>query len=161
LIAEEYKLKIGGKNEFEVLYHDPKSDKLVLVCKDCEGDSKKKVTAYSFDPGTKTFADTPFYTINADEIAQKLGEDKEKFKPSAAAIHPLTSELYVISSVNKVLVVAEVNGNIKNVYPLDPKIYKQPEGLTFSPAGDLIISNEGAEVGAANVLIFKRQSGGK
>ena len=42
-----------------------------------------------------------------------------KFKPSAAAINPLTHELFILASVNKMLVVADKNGNIKNVYPLD------------------------------------------
>jgi uncharacterized protein YjiK len=158
LIPRMYSLSIEGKNEFETLYHDNASGKLVMICKDCEGDNKKTVTAYSFDPATQTFSDTPFFILNADEIAEQLGEHKIKFKPSAACINPLTNELYIISSVNKALVIADTKGNVKSVYSLNPQIYKQPEGITFTPSGSLIISNEVADVGAANLLIFKYKS---
>jgi hypothetical protein len=88
----------------------------------------------------------------------ELGGKEEKFKPSAAAIHPLTKELYIVSSVNKALVIADRNGKVRKVYRLDPGIFKQPEGITFSPAGDLFISNEAADVGAANILIYKTKT---
>ena len=34
-------------------------------------------------------------------------------KPSGAAVNPVTGELYILSSINKLLVVAERNGKIK------------------------------------------------
>jgi len=49
---------------------------------------------------------------------------------------------------------------VKEVYKLDPKIFKQPEGITFTPTGDLLISNEAALTGAANILIYKRKKKG-
>jgi hypothetical protein len=93
--------------------------------------------------------------MDVNMIAEKLGLDKMKLKPSAAAIHPLTKELYIISSINKALIIADRDGNVKEAYPIDPVLFKQPEGLTFAPSGDLIISNEVAEVGSPNILIFK------
>lgn len=153
--SNTYSLHIDGVNEFETLYPDSATGKLVAICKDCATDSKKTVTAYSFDPSAKSFSDTPFYKLNASEVAEKLGFVKVKFKPSAAAINPLTNELYILSSVNKALVIADRNGTVKSAYLLNPKIYKQPEGITFTPSGDLVISNEGADIGAANILIFK------
>jgi hypothetical protein len=55
------------------------------------------------------------------------------------------------------LVTADRKGNIKKMYELDPKLFKQPEGITFTPTGDLLISNEAALTGSANILIFKRK----
>ncbi len=78
-----------------------------------------------------------------------------KFKPSAAAIHPVTKELYIISSVSSALAIADRDGKVKSAYSLDNKIFKQPEGLTFTPAGDMIVSNESAGIGSGNILIFK------
>jgi hypothetical protein len=63
--------------------------------------------------------------------------------------------LYIISSVNKLLVVADRKGGVKKVYPIDPGLFKQPEGISFTPSGSIIISNEAAGVGVANILIFK------
>lgn len=140
-------------NEFEILYYDPKLFKLTMICKDCETDKKKALTAYYFNLLNKNFDDSS--SINVTAIANMLGEEKIKFKPSAAALHPITGELYILSSVNKLLVVADRKGNVKQTYSIDGGLFKQPEGITFSPDGDMIISNEAAGRGAANLLFFK------
>lgn len=155
VIADKAKFPDDEKNEFEILYHDEAAKKLVLICKDCKGDNNKTVTAWAFNPSNNEYDKEPYFELNAEEITKKLDTDKNKFKPSAAAIHPVTNDLYIVSSVNKALVIADRMGKIKNVIALDPRIFKQPEGLTFTPVGDLIISNESAEIGAANILIFK------
>jgi hypothetical protein len=142
------------KNEFESLYFDSSLNKLILICKDCKADKKKEVSTYAFDPSTQTYGDGPF-KLDADKIAAMLHEDKVKFKCSAAAINPLTHQLFILSSVNKALVITDKNGNILQVHKLDPSIYKQPEGITFTPAGDLLISNESAKEGNANILVIK------
>ena len=155
LAFQEYPLTaIGQGNEFEILYYDDKMKKLVMVCKDCEADKKRFLSSYTFDPYTSRY-DNNKLIIDVQRIAELAGEDKMKFKPSAASIHPLTGELYIISSINKLLVVADNEGRAKKVYHLDRGQFKQPEGLTFTPDGDLIISNEFADRGVANIMIFR------
>ncbi len=153
-IAKEFAFPFGKGNEFETLYYDSTAKKLFIICKDCETDKKKSLTTYSFDPATDTFSDTSF-TINVTEIDKILGIEKTKFKPSAAAINPADGLLYIISSINKLLVVAEPTGKVKGCYRLSPSLFKQPEGITFKPDGTMIISNEFAGTGAADLLIFK------
>lgn len=140
-------------NEFEILYYNPKIFKLVLICKDCETDKKKALTAFYFNLLNKRFDDSS--SINVTNIARMLGEKKIKFKPSAAAIHPITNELYIVSSVNKLLVITDPKGNVKQTFPIDATLFKQPEGITFTPEGDMIISNEAADRGVANLLFYK------
>jgi DNA-binding beta-propeller fold protein YncE len=89
------------------------------------------------------------------ENLQLLNIKKVNFKPSGAAINPLTHELFIISSVNKALLITDKNGTIKRVYPLSPRIYKQPEGIAFTSKGDLLISNEGSDEGSANIQVIK------
>lgn len=149
----EVPFQFNQDNEFETLYYDDSRKKLILICKDCETDKKKSLTTFSFDPVTSQFEEAPFI-IKTPPIAAAVKEEKIKFKPSAAAINPVDSSLYIISSVNKLIVVTDVNGNFKAAYPIRPSIFKQPEGLCFTPAGGLIISNEAADVGVANILIF-------
>ena len=148
-----------GINEFESLYYDPSTSKLVMLCKDCEQDKenkKKSVTAFGVSPDSMTYTSDVF-KIKTKAILEKLDLEKLHLKPSAAAINPVTKELYVLASSNKLLVVLDANGEFKNVYPLDHSIFKQPEGITFSPSGDMFISNEAAENGPPNILIFKYQ----
>jgi len=142
-----------SKNEFEILYYDSTKNKLILICKDCESDKKKSLTTFSFDPSIGKYAGSTF-TINVSEIAAAIGEEKIRFKPSAASINPKNGLLYIISAINKLLVITDVNGNFKNAYKIDPGIFKQPEGITFTPSGGMIISNEAADVGVADILYF-------
>lgn len=157
LQVKRFEFPIEGRNEFEILYHDNKKKQLVLVCKDCEADDKNSLTAYAFNLDSNAYATGPTYVMDIRKIEELMDEKKLRFKPSAAAVHPLTGELYIVSSINKVLVVSDVNGIPKAVYKINPKIYKQPEGITFTPRGDLLISNESADIGAANILLFKRK----
>ena len=146
------------KNEFETLFYDKESGMLNMICKNCEADKKKSVTVWSFNPKENKYQPGTF-SIDVAPIANKMGLDKLKFKCSAAAINPITNELFILSSVNKALIIADKAGNTKEIYPLDPSIYKQPEGIAFTPAGDLLISNESHKTGFANILVFKFQKG--
>ncbi len=139
-------------NEFETLYYDNQLG-LVMLCKNCEEDKKKVVTAFACKPDSSVY--NVAYQIDVKPIAEQAKEDKFHFKPSAAAVNPVTNELYILASVNKLLVVADRNGKVKDVYPLDPTTFNQPEGITFTPAGTLIISNEKGDEDAATLLIFK------
>lgn len=152
--AEDCSLPVDGRNEFESLYYDPFQQKIILLCKDCEED-REKIPAYFFDPTDRMFSDAPLYKINPDDIAELLGAEKIKFHPSAAAVNPVTKDLYILSSVNKIMAISSKKGKIKEAYFLDPKLFKQPEGLAFTPAGDMLISNEAAASGAPNILFFK------
>jgi uncharacterized protein YjiK len=146
----EFDAKSGG--EFESLYWDPGLRQMTLVCKDCKQDKKKEVSRFLFQPDGH-FEMAPA-ALDAKGVAALIGEKSIRFKPSAAAIHPLTGELYLISAVNKLLVIAQTDGTIQQAFHLNPALYKQPEGLAFDPAGNLYISNEAAEVGLAELLIL-------
>ena len=144
-------------NEFETLYYD-NSLGLVMLCKNCEDDKKKVVTAFKCNPDSSVY-DVAFQ-IDVKPIEEKAKEENFHFKPSAAAINPITNELYILASVNKLLVVADRNGKVKDVYELDPVTFNQPEGINFTPWGDLLISNEKGEKDAATILIFKPKKKG-
>jgi uncharacterized protein YjiK len=157
--AKEYNIPLSGKNEFESLYYDDSLKKMVLICKDCEADDKTKLSVWTFDPVTGTYTLAPFTIDPSPMLAAQKSEEK-RFKPSAAAIHPVTGELYIISSINKILVIADRAGKMTRAYPLDPRLYKQPEGITFTPSGDMFISNEAAGDGLPDLLYYKYKNAG-
>ena len=148
-----YKFPFGSGNEFEILYFDPTIKKLVMICKDCQLDKKKTLSAYAFDPQTNQYTEQAF-AVNVQQIASVLGKKKMKYKPSAAAINPVDGNLYLISAVNQVLAVTDKTGKAIAAYEVDNGFFKQPEGLTFSTGGTMIISNEAADIGVADILIF-------
>jgi uncharacterized protein YjiK len=141
------------KNEFETMYLDADGHSLILLCKQCDHEKDEIRMAHRFDLRTNTFGTEPAYTINIADIRNLLNDDKAEFKPSAAGINPLNGKLYIVASVGKLLVIADKNGKVEQVFRLDPVLYNQPEGMTFAPNGDLYISNEGGE-GIATILKF-------
>ena len=143
-----------GGNEFEACYWSPRFQRILMVCKACSGDTKDSNSVFALDPRTSTWTRSNM-SVNSQEIASLLNQEEIRFKPSAASIHPLTGEVYMVSAVNKLLVVASSKGNVKNVYPLDHGLFKQPEGIAFSPTGTMFISNEAADIGVANILVFR------
>ena len=153
LSLQSYKMPEDGKNEFETIFYDSSLHRLIVICKNCEDDTKKEVSSWAFDPSTDSFS--PSFNISTLKIKEQLKDERFKFRPSAGAIHPITGELYILSSIGKALVIFNKDHSVKNSYRIDPKLFKQPEGMTFTPKGDLIISNEAANSGAADILIFK------
>ena len=137
------KLPITGKNDFETLYYDDNRKALIMVCKNCEMDDKKTVSAFAYYPDSIGFDPKPVFTINADAVRNLAPVKTSKFQPSAAAIHPVLHKLFIISSASNQLVIADLDGNIEAVYVLAKKLFPQPEGITFKNNGDMYISNEG------------------
>ncbi len=141
-------------NEFESIYYDDSLRLVMLVCKDCSADKRKTLSTWAFDPMTKQFVPSPL-SIDAQGIATTLGEDKIKFKPSAAIINPFTNQMMILQSTgDKMLVTAHRNGSIIQAYPLNAKYYKQPEGLAIGADRTLYISNESAGQGSPTLLIM-------
>jgi len=140
-------------NEYESLYYDETAGMLILICKDCKQDSKKSLSTLGFNVTTRQFVPAPFI-MNASDIAGIVGEDKIKFKPSAATLNPFNGQLMMISAINGLLVTASRTGEIIQAYPLNKKLYKQPEGIAIGADRTLYISNEWNKKGAANIMIL-------
>lgn len=154
---KEYHFPNKDGHEFESLYYDKTSENLIIICKKCDTD-EGVVSAYSFDLKTHQFNSAPAFQITiTEELDQPKGKKKEKkglqFQPSAAEIHPVTGQLYILSHQQKKLIITDLKGNIASVYSLDPKLFKQPEGIAFSNNGDMYISNE-AKNSFANIYKF-------
>ncbi|MEO5999188.1 MAG: SdiA-regulated domain-containing protein [Chitinophagaceae bacterium] len=135
--TKTYEIPFKKRMEFESIYLDPSGENLVMVCKNCHGKKNNLMKyAYAFNIKKEAFADEPIFSLD-------LG-DKD-LKPSATAINPVEKKLYVLCSVGKSLVVCDLNGKREQVMPLNPMIYKQPEGIAFTPNGDMYISNEATD----------------
>ena len=125
----------------------------MLLCKDCEADKNSTVSAFTFDLTSCTYANS--YIIDARDVAKITSPKSLRYKPSAAAINPVTDELYILSSINKLLVVADRSGVIKKMYHLYPTLFNQPEGIAFKPDGSMFISNEAGKAPTATILFYQ------
>lgn len=152
--SNKYETDLSRKNDTEGLGYDPMTNRLLIACKE-EGEiSDKNVKGrafYAFDLDDKKLKKKPLFIIGPKELKKfweanrdfDYDEKRIKFKPSAIAFHPITTDYYVLSSVGKMLVVVSRDGIIKATHPIAPRVLGQPEGICFAPNGDMYLSSEG------------------
>lgn len=144
------------KGEYEGMYADEATGKVYLLCKTCKADKDtKNASGYILDLQTDgSFKATGNFSVDVSTMDKLTGKKKGAFHPSALAINPLTKEWYIVSSVNKALVVTDQKFKVKGVYHLSSNEFNQPEGIAFDSTGNLYISNEGSETTNGNILRF-------
>lgn len=164
---KKYNFFLSKENDVEGLAYDKKNNRLLLACKGvpATGESfeviRMKKVIYAFDLDSLQLIPDPIYTIHLDHIRKYLeqhtslkeyeklleffsaGKENLTFNPSALAIHPITNQIYVISSSGKVMIVMNESGDVIHVEKLKKSIHAQPEGIIFDKDGTLYISNEG------------------
>jgi len=156
--THEMKAKLP-EGEYEAMYGDDSTNKLYVLCKNCKSDDQKKsITGYIL---TLTDSVSQVGTFAVDVEAMKnLATDKDKvkgeFRPSAMARNPVDGNWYIVSSVNKLIVVADKNWTIKQTIELNGNTFNQPEGIAFDNDGNMYISNEGDDLSQGNILKFAR-----
>lgn len=138
--------------EFETIFFDAAKQRLVTLSKIPPSLQENRIPAFILDTLTATFNVELFYGPDTNAIRQLADKKKVEFKPTAAAIHPVTGELYILSARDKMLVIMK-DGNTTGAHKLDKDMFRQPEGLCFMPDGTMLISNE-AQESTANILRF-------
>jgi uncharacterized protein YjiK len=151
--VEKIKTGLTGKNDTEGLAFQKSTSELLIACKENPGIHKEKLdkarAIYRIGIKEKSFDDKHRYLIDNVSFHKMLAnKDLNKkmhtpFKPSGLAVHPETGHIFVIATVGKLLLILDAQGSIIDMIPLDPFVFLQPEGITFSPSGDLYISSEG------------------
>jgi len=145
------------KGEYESLFGDEASGKLYVLCKNCSQDNNKdEISGYILNmDGNITASGT--FSIDVRSIKAITGKVKRGFRPSALAKNPADGNWYIVSAVNKLLVIADAKWKIIGAYPLDGNRFYQPEGIAFDQNGNMYISNEGDDISEGNVLRFMRK----
>ncbi len=145
------------EGEYESLYGDDATNKLYVLCKNCKGDNKKDVVpGYILQTGDSVYQVGTF-SIDVHEIKKITGKVKRGFRPSAMAKNTLNNKWYILSAVNRMLVVTDSIWSVKEVCALSTKSFNQPEGIAFDKFGSMYISNEGDDFAEGNILKFVRK----
>jgi len=148
---------LSKDNNTEGLCYDPVSKFLLIACKDDAGvtDGKKSDKAvYQFDVNKQSLVQPPFLIIHKKDFETLTG-DKLSFNPSAIAIHPITHDIYILTTRdNKGMAVYSHQGSLKSYQSIQKELMPQPEGICFSPEGKLYISSEGKKGEAGNLFEF-------
>ncbi len=150
---------LDEKYDSEGLCFDEENNQLLVACKRTPNKDKNLKYIYRFDLETQQLIKKPFLKIKVDDVYDmknasstqkkydkvmgKIGANNTVFNPSGIAIHPFTSDVYIVSAEGNTLVVVNREGKLKYVVDLKKSLFKQPEGITFDSKGTMYISNEG------------------
>ena len=175
--VQEWETDLKKDYDIEGLGWHPGRKELLIACKSrVKPYTKETRVVFSFDPATGKRLEQPAYAIArlalidylnqhpgkmADQLRPGFFEKdltpKMPFAPSAIAVHPHNSDIYLLSSAGDMLVVLSASGVVKHIEYLKPKIHAQPEGIAFAPDGTLYLSNEGKKgKGLIHVFVQKR-----
>ncbi len=146
------------KGEYESIYADQQTNQVYLLSKNSKKDKKHHTMSgyiFTWDPLKKNLISSGDFSMDLSTLVEQEIILKTGLKASALTKNPHTGEWYILSSVNKLLVVATPDWKVKSIHHLNSSIFVQPEGLAFDDQMNLYISNEGDELSSGNILKFK------
>jgi hypothetical protein len=145
-----------GKRDMEAAYFDIERNQVMVICKSCEEDKKQPFTSvYAFRLDSMAYLPDTAFRISTAGIPGLEESPSRHFRPSGAAVHPIEKRVYILASINELLVITDLKGNVQEAHHLPRRHFSQPEGITFAPNGDMYISNEGDDEYTADILKFK------
>jgi uncharacterized protein YjiK len=171
-----FKIESLKKANIEGLGYDAKNNRLLLAQKGDKTDEAASRAIFAFDLKNQTPSVSKAFDLRLSDFQAFLADKKAKkyqhlvddyvnnpaakgveFGPSGVAVHPLSGNIFVLSSVNKVLIVISSEGKILEMVKLDKNRFPQPEGLCFDADGTLYLSSEAKDDPKAKLFVFKQQ----
>lgn len=173
--VKKEKTPLGKDNNCEGLTYSPSWNSLLIACKGeasirKKNDFDKYKAVYRYIIDSDKLLESPVMLINKDNLVDESNlsrksaateklkmlnmiKGKRSFQPSAIAIHPISGNVYLLSSNDQILAVYSDMGKLLDVEYLNTKLFTQPEGMCFSKEGKLYIANEANGLGAS-ILCF-------
>ncbi len=156
-VVEAINTGLKKENNPEGLCYDPVTQKLLIACKDdagIAGEKKSAKAVYGFDIAAMKLLPSPVLIIQKKDFEPITG-NKISFNPSAIAVHPVTHDIYILTTRdNKGMAIFSHDGVLKSYQETDKNLMPQPEGICFSPDGKLFISSEGKQGQPGNLFEF-------
>lgn len=168
--------EISKEEDAEGLTYDAPNQRLLIACKGAKAGENDRRKIYAFDLKTQSFSTAALFEIRQNDFVGLLathqsapwykklhdfllGPNDFGLGPSALAIHPITAELYVLSSRGNLLVVLSPDGQLKKLYRFEKAYLPQAEGLFFALDATLYISTEARGKDAARIYRFNYRQG--
>ena len=151
---KSWKIGAAGENDFEGLCFDARTGWLMVAAKTTKGDEKDKTHRHIYftDPATHRTWRGAVVREKDLETYGFTGKDAT-FKPSAIAVHPQTEHVFVLAAEgHKLLEMDRRGGRFISITRLDPEQFYKPEGLCFSPEGELFVASEGPKKGGKGMV---------
>lgn len=173
-VGDTFRLSLPETN-IEGLGYDEKKGLILISPKGFVKGAKEtrdKRSIHAYDPKEMELLAAPALTLSVTEVIRQAraagfavpmrttdnGREVPalKLRFSSVAVDPVSDHYYLLSAVDRALLVVDRSGRLVELDQLDPKLFPKPEGITFLPSGDMLISNEGKGT-RPNILRFTRK----
>ncbi|MBX2972427.1 MAG: SdiA-regulated domain-containing protein [Flavobacteriales bacterium] len=160
-VRDTFRIGIPNRN-IEGLGYDERTGMVLVSPKDFVKGSKEgkdERVIHAIDPQATTKAPRVILRLSLDALErqaagkgiaiprEKKGKGKDrsalKLRYSSVAVHPATGHYYLLSAVDRTLLVVDRSGELVDLVQLDQRLLPKPEGITFMPNGDMWLSSEG------------------
>ncbi len=180
LKKDRIKTQLKSGNDAEGIAFSEELHGLVIACKgrfsiDKLEKDKTIKGFYLYQLNSQTMQEEPLFTLSDDSLMNgmrlhpsfsdysKKGKERllkraKSFAPSGIACHPVSGNYYILSSIGKLLVVVDKDGELLWVHPLDEDFHRQPEAICFDDLNNLYIGNEGKGLVAKIYVYESRQT---
>lgn len=156
--VKEFGTHLTVRQNAEGICYDRKNKRLLVAIKGQEEGSPLYKGIYEFDLVAKKMPVKPLLKIDLlDSIFREFPGKKPQtlIQPSEIAIDPKTGELYLTDGVRSSLMIMDSTGRIKALYALKKSEFSKPEGMMFTPSGELYIANQGSRQILAKLLLAR------
>ena len=142
----EYGTHLTVNENVNGLCYDKKNKRLLVSIKGTEEGNQLYKGIYSFGLIDKRMPVKPVIKIDLkDPVFEKLQPKNVQtvFQPSDLDINPVNGLLHLIDGTRVQLLRIKLLENIRDLTELNKEKIIQPEGITFTPSGELFIASKG------------------
>lgn len=162
-VLDTFRLRLPQDN-LEGLGHDERARRLIIAPKGiAKGgpEDRGQRALFAYDLIERKLLHEPVMRLSVEDIVAKAraagihvptrttpkGREVPavKLRFSSVAIDPINDQHYLLSAVDRVLLVVDRNGRFVTLHQLDASVFPKPEGITFLPDGTLLINSEGKD----------------
>jgi hypothetical protein len=156
-LVKEYGTNLTVRDDVEGVCYDKKNARLLVCIKGDVEEPEIEKGIYAFDLASRTMPIKPVLTIDLRDTILNKGDSKRLqtlILPSDIDIDPLTQWVYVCDATKSQVLVMDENGKMKSLFVFDRDHMIQPEGIRFTPSGELFIASEGFRDGPGKILMI-------
>jgi len=147
------------KGEYESIAIDPLNGLLYILCKSCKIDKQlSTLTGYvlkASDGGNVETVDR--FSIEMIRVKALDARIKKSIRPSAMAKRVSTDEWYILSSIDKIILLTDANFKPRKILRFSRSDFEQPEGIAFDKNENLYISSEAGKTKAGKIYQFNKK----
>jgi DNA-binding beta-propeller fold protein YncE len=155
--VKEYGTNLTVRDDVEGVCYDKKNARLLVCIRGDVEEPEIEKGIYAFDLASRQMPIKPVLSIDLRDTIINKGDSKRLqtlILPSDIDIDPLTNWVYVCDATKSQVLVMDENGKMKSLFIFDRDNMVQPEGIRFTPSGELYIASEGFKDSPGKILMI-------